>query len=87
LAEGASRATVNREVAYLGRMLSLAANADPPKISRKPKFHMLDESDNVRQGFVEYGDFVKLLGNLPEYSPPRESRNISLQENFPNLLC
>jgi integrase len=70
LAEGASRATVNREVAYLGRMLSLAANADPPKISRKPKFPMLDESDNVRQGFVEYGDFVKLLGNLPEYLKP-----------------
>jgi integrase len=70
LAEGASRATVNREVAYLGRMLSLAANADPPKISRKPKFPMLDESDNVRQGFVEHGDFVKLLRNLPEYLMP-----------------
>lgn len=69
LAEGASRATVNREVAYLGRMLSLAADADPPKISRKPKFPMLEEN-NVRQGFVEHGQFVKLLDNLPDYLKP-----------------
>jgi integrase len=69
LAESASRATVNREVAYLGRMLSLAADADPPKISRKPKFPMLEEN-NVRQGFVEHGQFLKLLDNLPDYLKP-----------------
>ena len=69
LEEGASRATINREVAYLGRMLSLAADADPPKISRKPKFPMLEEN-NVRQGFVEYGNFVTLLDNLPGHLRP-----------------
>lgn len=62
LNEGASNATVNREVATLGRMLSLAAGAG--KLSRKPRFSMLEEN-NVRQGFLEHGDFLRLMGNLP----------------------
>jgi integrase len=65
--EGASNATVNREVATLGRMLSLAVGAG--KISRKPRFQMLAEN-NVRQGFLEHGDFVSLLGNLPDHLQP-----------------
>lgn len=65
--EGASNATVNREVATLGRMLSLALNAG--KLSRKPKFAMLAEN-NVRQGFLEHGDFVSLLGNLADHLQP-----------------
>ncbi|MBI4487614.1 MAG: site-specific integrase, partial [Deltaproteobacteria bacterium] len=51
--EGASNATANREVAILGRMLSLAVGAG--KLSRKPRFGMLEEN-NVRQGFLEHGD-------------------------------
>jgi integrase len=50
-------------------MLSLAADADPPKLSRKPKLPMLEEN-NVRQGFVDYGEFIKLLENLPVYVKP-----------------
>jgi len=67
LQEKASNATVNREIAILGRMLSLAFNAG--KLSRKPRFHMLDEN-NVRQGFLEHGDFLKLLGKLPDRLKP-----------------
>jgi integrase len=67
LNERASNATVNREVATLGRMLSLALNAG--KLSRKPKFSMLAEN-NVRQGFLEHGDFLSLLGNLPDHLRP-----------------
>ena len=67
LDEKASNATVNREVAILGRMLSLAFNAG--KLSRKPRFQMLDEN-NVRQGFLEHGDFMKLLGQLPDRLKP-----------------
>jgi len=67
LGEGASRATVNREVAILGRMLSLAVEAG--KLSRKPRFKMLD-GERVRQGFLEHGDFLILLGNLPDYLKP-----------------
>ena len=62
--EGASNATVNREVATLGRMLSLAVGAG--KLSRKPKFQMLAEN-NVRQGFLEHGDFLSLVSNLPDH--------------------
>jgi integrase len=67
LQEKASNATVNREVAILGRMLSLAFNAG--RLSRKPRFQMLDEN-NTRQGFLEHGDFVRLLGNLPGHLKP-----------------
>jgi integrase len=64
---GASNATVNREIATLGRMLSLAVGAG--KLARKPKFQMLAEN-NVRQGFLEHGDFLKLLGSLPDHVQP-----------------
>jgi integrase len=64
---GASRATVNREVAHLGRMLSLAVELK--KLSWRPKFKLLD-GERVRQGFLEHGDFVTLLGNLPDYLKP-----------------
>jgi integrase len=61
LEEKASPATINREMAALRRMLSLAFNAG--KLSRIPKLEMLAE-DNVRQGFVDHGAFSALLGNL-----------------------
>ncbi len=66
LGEGASHATVNREVAAIGRMLSLAVDSDPPKLSHKPKFKML-EGENVREGFLDHGSFLYLLQNLPDY--------------------
>jgi len=66
LGERASHATVNREVAAIGRMLSLAVESDPPKLSHKPKFQML-EGENVREGFLDHGSFLTLLQNLPDY--------------------
>jgi len=44
-------------------MLSLAFKAG--KLSRKPRFDMLAEN-NVRQGFLEHGDFLRLLSSLPD---------------------
>ena len=67
LAEGASRASVNREVACLGRMLTLAVDAG--KLARKPKFPMLD-GERVREGFLGHGEFLVLLSNLPGYIKP-----------------
>jgi len=67
LKEGASNATCNREVAILGRMLTLACNAG--KLSRRPKLQLLEEH-NTRQGFLEHGEFLVLLGNLPAYLQP-----------------
>src|SRR5690349_937538 len=65
--EGASNASVNREIATLGRMLSLSVNAG--KLSRKPKFQMLAEN-NTRQGFLEHASFLSLLSKLPEDISP-----------------
>jgi len=63
LEEKASPATINRELAALRRMLSLAYNAG--KLSRIPKLEMLAEN-NVRESFLEHGTFMTLLSNLPE---------------------
>ena len=61
--EGASIATINREVAYLRRMLSIQVELEnlPPRAS----FSKL-EGENVRQGFLEHGDFQSILHRLPE---------------------
>jgi len=67
LAEKASRATANREVAALSRMLSLAIESG--KLSRKHKFKLLD-GERVREGFLEHGEYLTLLTHLPEYVKP-----------------
>jgi integrase len=36
----------------------------------QPHIQLLDESDNVRQGFVNPAEFVKLHDNLPSYLKP-----------------
>ncbi len=61
LEQKASVATANREVGTLRRMFSLAMESG--KLSRKPVFKML-KGERVRQGFVEHGDFLRLLGHL-----------------------
>jgi integrase len=64
LEEGAAPATINRELAALRRMLSLAFNAG--KLSHLPRVEMLEEN-NVRESFLEHDTFMTLLGNLPEH--------------------
>ncbi len=63
--EGASNATVNRELAVLRRMFNLAAKATPPKVGRVPYIPMLQEN-NARQGFFEYEDFERVRSALPK---------------------
>ncbi len=64
--EGASNATINRELAALKRMFNLAARCTPPKVSQVPYIPMLMEN-NVRKGFFEHGDFLALRDALPEH--------------------
>jgi integrase len=45
-------------------MLTLAV--DLGKISWRPKFKLLD-GENVREGFLQHGDFLALVEALPEY--------------------
>lgn len=64
--EHAENATINRELAALKRAFNLAAEADPPLVTRVPHIPMLTE-DNVRTGFLEHDQFIKLKAALPTY--------------------
>lgn len=61
--EGAANATVNRELAALKRMFSLAVKGE--KLARRPYIAMLHE-DNVRKGFFELEQFEAVRRHLPE---------------------
>ncbi len=73
LAEGARPATINRSLAALRRMYSLACRpakgrqgeAVRPLLTTRPYVELLDESDNVRQGFIEPEEFTALCADLP----------------------
>lgn len=62
--EKAANASINRELAALKRMFTLAIQAG--KLSSKPHIPMLEEN-NARQGFVDHGGFLALRVALPEY--------------------
>lgn len=66
LAEGASHASINRELSALKRMLNLGAQQTPPMVDRVPHIPMLKEN-NARKGFFEHYDFLALRDNLPEH--------------------
>jgi integrase len=64
---GAANATVNRELAALKRMFSLALKGE--KLSRRPHIPMLRE-DNVRRGFFERAQFESVRAQLAEHLRP-----------------
>ena len=64
--EGAANATINRELAALKRMLNLGAKQTPPMVDRVPHIPMLREN-NVRKGFFEHEDFLKMRDAMPEH--------------------
>jgi integrase len=61
---GAANGTINRDLAALKRMFSLALQAN--KLSRKPHIPTLEEN-NARQGFLDHGSFFALRENLPDH--------------------
>lgn len=63
--EKAANATINRELAALKRMFRLGLQATPPRVLRLPKIPRLRE-DNVRTGFLEDGQYRKLVEYCPE---------------------
>ncbi len=69
LASGARNATINRELAFLKRMLNLGARQTPPKINRVPYIPMLSEN-NTRKGFFEADEFTAIMEHLPDYLKP-----------------
>jgi integrase len=62
--EGASDATINRELAIVRRGLQLGYEAEPPLVHRPPVIRKLEER-NVRQGFIEQDQYETLLEELP----------------------
>ena len=67
LESGRANATINRELAALKRMLSLAKQGG--RIATVPHIPMLKEAP-PREGFLEYGDFLRVLEHLPAWAKP-----------------
>lgn len=64
--ESAADATVNREFAIVRRGFSLALREDPPLVRGAPYIPKLEE-DNIRQGFIEQGQYLSLRNALPDH--------------------
>jgi integrase len=62
----AKPSTINRELALLRRGFKLGYRNDPPLIGRVPHIRILDESGNVRTGFLKPEHYQALLEELPE---------------------
>jgi integrase len=59
-------ATINRELSILKRAFSLGCSHDPQLVLHNPSIEKLPEN-NVRTGFLEQADYVRLLAELPAY--------------------
>ena len=66
LEAGVKPASVNRELAALRRMFSLACKVG--MLATRPHVAMLAE-DNAREGFLEPSDFAAVQTHLPRISP------------------
>jgi hypothetical protein len=63
---GVEDSTINRESAALRRALNLATRSQPPKLMRVPRIPRLKEN-NVREGFLEHEQYVRLRNELPKH--------------------
>lgn len=62
---GRADSTINRELSLVRHGFTLALQADPPLVERAPKIPKLAE-ENVREGFLEHDQYLKLRAALPD---------------------
>lgn len=64
--DGYANATINRHLAALRRMFSLAVEETPKLVNSAPKFKLLPEN-NVKTGFFDFEQFLKLRAAIEPY--------------------
>jgi integrase len=64
---GRANASINRWLEGLHRSYTLGFQNKPRLVAEIPAIAMLDESGNVREGFLLHGQYVKLRDELPDH--------------------
>jgi integrase len=76
-AEGLAFITVNRELAFLRKLLNVAADQEPPLIENVPRFKLPNEAGRARSGTVDAEQFAAILSHMKR---PAQRYMIALYE-------
>jgi integrase len=62
---GLENGSINRYLSALRRAFILGRDSLPPLITVVPKFKLLDETDAIREGFLEHDQYLRMRAELP----------------------